>query len=602
MKQAKRIMALTLVLMTVLSAFAMPASADLANEWMTTNGVEHPAGCYFAEKRLDTLPVTFEAWVYLPQETYDQYAGTIIGNTTGFTFEIIEQGVPQLSFGKHSFPLENARVQPDTWTHLAIVYGTGKKNTQVYCYLDGKVKDRTEVEEWYQAEPVVLEGPVGLAGDRRMVNTKAFKGSLRSVTMYADVRKPKEVAADFAGAPDLTDPQLLVHYDLADAKPGTDIADASGNGYDMRYEKMWISAEEREQIIAQDDKQYTYSIAFLPDIQYITAMSPDKLPTVFDYLIENKESENIQYLITLGDLTHSNTAGEWNVFKAQTDRLDGVLPYSIIRGNHDFIHNSGADLFDPRYSQPGGAYYEHVKANGGFYDAASSANTYLLFSVGTVDYIILNLDFGAVDEVLVWANEVLDMYSDRRAIIATHGYLKQSGIRYKEGDSGSPGTYIDSLNDGEDMWEKLIRKHANVDMVVCGHVSTDDVVYTQAVGDHGNVVHQLLMNGHVDKTLRGVGVVPLIHFTEDGRYARVEQYSTLLQKYLKEGAFWIELDFDETGDVPPAAETPAEPSDVPPVDVAPVKTGGIAIAAVAVAAVVVLAGAAILVSRKKKTK
>ena len=143
MKQVKRTMALVLALLAVLSVFAMPVSADgLTNEWMDTNGVEHPVGCYFAEKRLDTIPVTFEAWVYLPQESYDQHAGTIMGTYFSksfdcFSFEILEQGVPQLSFGVRALSMENARIQPDTWTHLTIVYGTGEENKQAYCYLDG---------------------------------------------------------------------------------------------------------------------------------------------------------------------------------------------------------------------------------------------------------------------------------------------------------------------------------------------------------------------------------------------------------------------------------------------------------------------------------
>lgn len=587
MKQVKRTMALMLALLLALSVFVVPVSADgLTNEWMDTNGVEHPVGCYFAEKRLDTIPVTFEAWVYLPQERYDQHAGIVIGNCYSsshacFTVEIVEQGVPQLSFGAHSLPMENARIQPDTWTHLTIVYGTGEGDKQVCCYLDGELKD---VKDWYRPESDIAEGALCLAGDRQTINQYAFKGSLRSVTMYADVRTPEEVAADAAGTPDLTDPQLLAHYDLTNAGFGADVADASGNGYDMRYERFWLSQEEVDQIIAQDDKEYTYSIAFLPDIQWITEYRPKKLPAVFDYLIENKESKNIQYLITLGDLTNSNKAKEWNDFKAQTDRLDGVLPYALIRGNHDITKNGGAKLFDQGYSQPGEAYYEHVKANGGFYDTASATNTYLLFSVGKVDYIILNLDFGAKDDVLAWANEVLEKYSDRRAIIATHAYLKQSGTLLFQGDSGSPGSYIAALNDADDMWEKLIRKHANINMVVCGHKPTDDVVYTQAIGDHGNIVHQLLLDTqYVDKTTGGAGcVVSLMHFTKDGRYARVEQYSTDQQKYLKEGAFWIELDFGE----------------------APAGSGGVPMGIVvpAVAAVVVLAGAAILVNKKKKAK
>ena len=96
----RKTVVLMLALLAALSVFAMPVSADgLTNEWMDTNGVEHPVGCYFAQKRLDTVPATFEAWVYLPQERHDQHTGIVIGNCYSsahgcFSLEILEQGVP----------------------------------------------------------------------------------------------------------------------------------------------------------------------------------------------------------------------------------------------------------------------------------------------------------------------------------------------------------------------------------------------------------------------------------------------------------------------------------------------------------------------------
>ena len=45
-------------------------------------------------------------------------------------------------------------------------------------------------------------------------------------------------------------------------------------------------------------------------------------------------------------------------------------------------------------------------------------------------------------------------------------------------------------NAGEAIWEKLVSKHKNIFMVLCGHASGEAVLTSK--GDHGNQVHQVL--------------------------------------------------------------------------------------------------------------
>ena len=44
------------------------------------------------------------------------------------------------------------------------------------------------------------------------------------------------------------------------------------------------------------------------------------------------------------------------------------------------------------------------------------------------------------------------------------------------------------------MWNKRLKKYPNIFMVVCGHVTCDDVVLREYVGDNGNVVGCFLLN------------------------------------------------------------------------------------------------------------
>ncbi len=557
----KKFVCLILIAITVISLVAVTVSAadttrsGIEFQLVDVGGKTQSAGYYISDKRLEHIPVTLEAWVYIPKTVYSSRAGIILANYVGFkkddffTFEIHQNGVPRLVFSDISgemkdFKFPKATIPADTWTHLAIVYGTGFDNKQIYCYINGVMKQSTNANLWYQAAPATVDNPLCLGGDLRTLNEQYFQGSLGDVAVYSDVRTPEEIRADYEGKPDVNDDALMVYYDLSEELSGKNIADISGNGYDMTYYRTWLDEDEMQAIRDAVPHKHPYSIAFLPDIQYSTQNFPDKLAVLYDYLLDNAESKKIKYVIGLGDITNRNTDAEWKTIFEQTQRLNGVLPYSLVRGNHDITYNNYAELFDATYGKPGKYYYEHVKQNGGFMTPASAKNTYLLFEVGDVEYIIINLDFGATDDILQWAGSVLEQYPDRRAIIATHGYFNADATTLDAGDYAAPSTYSQKWNDGDDMWEKLICKYENIDLVVSGHIGQDDFSYSTAEGNNGNDVHQMLIDTQsVDKVMEGLGFVAMMYFTEDGNIARTECYSTVLKKYFRETNALITLDF-----------------------------------------------------------
>jgi hypothetical protein len=65
-------------------------------------------------------------------------------------------------------------------------------------------------------------------------------------------------------------------------------------------------------------------------------------------------------------------------------------------------------------------------------------------------------------------------------IVLTHSYLTHTG-RDKSGE------YI---------WEKLVRRHGNISLVVCGHLSTVRFV---SQGDHRNSVYEMLFDWQDDR-------------------------------------------------------------------------------------------------------
>ena len=539
---------------------------------MTTNGISHPEGYYETAKRPDKMFKTYEAWVYIPKSIRSSRVGPILGNYQSFTtdqyvnFEIHQNGVPRLVFGDdegnmYDYRFTGAAVPADSWTHVAIVYGTGTQNKQIFCYINGVLKHKTHIREWHEATMEIFDNALCLAGDYRSLNEQAFRGTLGDVAIFSDIRSAAEIESDCKNGISLDDSELMMYFELSNAQNASFIPDKSGNGYDMPYYRFWLTEDEMKAIRAEQGEEYEYVLAFLPDIQYLTQNNPHNLKVMFDYLVEQGKQKKIEYVIGLGDITNSNTQSQWDTVIRQTDRLNGYIPYSLVPGNHDVLLNKKLELFNESYAKKTGFYYQHVAANGGFFKNDSVRNTYLTFSVGEIDYIIINLDFGATDDILEWAGSVLDAHPDHRAILTTHGYLNGDGTTLDVTDAYDPTTYDKKFNSGEEMWEKLVSKHENIDMMVCGHMHHDSIVCTPREGDAGNTVYQILMDPQTTcKNLGGLGVIGLMYFTADGSRARVEYYSTVFDKYFCESNKNIELVFEV-----PVEETTAEETTVSPV-------------------------------------
>jgi len=571
----KKMISLIISLLMLISPLTLFASAAEAHsgitfERMETNGIDHPIGYYTTEKRYEKMPVTFEAWVYVPKSIYSSRCGAILGNYQSFSkddyvnFEIHSNGIPRLVFGDNSgnmydYKFARAPVPADKWTHVAIVYGTGTDGNQISCYINGAFKQRTRVREWYSAPKEVLDNMICLAGDYRALNEQAFRGTLGDVWVYSDVRSDAEILLDYQNGPDLSDTELMLFYELSKAESKSDVPDKSGNGYDMTYSRYWLTEEEMKAIRAEDEYEYEYAIAFLPDIQYMTQSYPASLQIMIDYLVEKGKTKNIQYVLGLGDITNSNSQKEWATILRQTNRLNGYLPYALTPGNHDGINSGGKEVLDSVYAKKTGYYYQSVEKNGGFFEKDSVRNTYHIFSVGEVDYLVIVLDFGATDDILTWAGELLDSHPDHRAIILTHGYLNADGSTLDSNDYASPDTYVRSLNSGEDIWNKLVSKHENVAMIVSGHMHHDTIVCTPREGDAGNTVYQILMDPQTTcKKLGGLGAIGMMYFTADGNHAKVEYYSTVFGTYFAESNKSIKLTLGKDEPEETAApETPA---------------------------------------------
>jgi hypothetical protein len=243
-----------------------------------------------------------------------------------------------------------------------------------------------------------------------------------------------------------------------------------------------------------------------------------------EWLAANAKREQIQCVIHLGDITERNTAAEWEMADRGYRLLDQAkVPYTVLPGNHDGLSELKRDttMFN-RYFGP--ARFLEKPWYGGHRGAKNDAN-YALFEAAGLKFLVVNLPFGPLDADLEWAAGILQRYPDRRAILATHAYMYNDDTRLGEGDLYNPHLKAKEWNDGEEIWEKLARKHPNLFLVVSGHVYGTGRMTSR--NDAGQPVHQLLAD-YQKFPEGGEGWPRILRFVPVLDEIRVETYSPWL--------------------------------------------------------------------------
>jgi hypothetical protein len=88
-------------------------------------------------------------------------------------------------------------------------------------------------------------------------------------------------------------------------------------------------------------------------------------------------------------------------------------------------------------------------------------NTAVQFSVGDWNFIVINIAYEASDDVLDWANSLLDEYPESHAVVGAHVYLNTTG--------GYAGKGRDSADWPTNLKNKVLDTHGNVFLTLSAH-------------------------------------------------------------------------------------------------------------------------------------
>jgi len=285
----------------------------------------------------------------------------------------------------------------------------------------------------------------------------------------------------------------------------------------------------------------SFTLVALPDTQVYCQSYPQHFYAQTSWIAANVKKYDIKYVLHLGDVTNNNTQAQWAVAKTAMKTLDGVVPYAIAPGNHDYGSNGGTanrSTYLNTYFPP--ANYKSMATFGGVMEAGRLDNSFHTFGGLGSQFLILALEFGPRDKVLDWANRVVAGHPDHRVILITHAYLYYDSMRYDwskygSGQSWNPHAYAtasspEGTNDGEEIYQKLVRKHSNFLMTLNGHVLGDGLGDLVSKNDFGNESHQVLANYQMN-TQGGEGYLRLIEFLPGGEKIQMKTFSPSKNQY-----------------------------------------------------------------------
>ena len=281
----------------------------------------------------------------------------------------------------------------------------------------------------------------------------------------------------------------------------------------------------------------SFSIVVLPDTQFYSESYLQNYKDQTQWIVNSLNSLNIAYVAHLGDIVNvASTVAQWTNADAAmailenpaTTGLPDGIPYGIVPGNHDQPTTNYNTYFGiSRFSSRD--YY------GGNFNGLDNDNNYTLFSVGGMDFIVVNLEYNTSTPpdpaVLSWANTLLQTNGARRAIIVSHNII----------GTGNPGTFS---SEGQAIYDAL-KNNSNLFLMLCGHVAGEGYRLETRTGM--NPVHILLAD-YQSRSNGGDGYLRILEFVPEADQIRVKTYSPVLGLYETDADSQFNLSYDMPGE------------------------------------------------------
>jgi hypothetical protein len=302
------------------------------------------------------------------------------------------------------------------------------------------------------------------------------------------------------------------------------------------------------------------TVAILPDTQYYTSCRYPHFANQAQWLTRNAAALNLKAAVHLGDITESNVSAEWEFARNAIRPLLETVPTFMATGNHDHGELGAANRHWTQFAK----YFLPLAAPTQSTLVATSVpgnheNAYYRVQLPHVTIGVMVFGWSPQSATVAWANDVLSRFSSDRVIFVTHAYLYSDSTRYDWVGQGArqewnPNAYGSSQDtspqpddgsnaerprptaarrdvyDGERLWDSLISRHKGIFLTLNGHVLHQGTGRLTSTGEHGNDVHQVLVNYQMLHQ-GGEGYLRLLEISPDGKQLSFRTYSPSLQQW-----------------------------------------------------------------------
>ncbi len=292
-----------------------------------------------------------------------------------------------------------------------------------------------------------------------------------------------------------------------------------------------------------------FTVVVLPDTQYYTQKFPDTFHRQTAWIRENAAKENVAFVTQVGDIVENGAQvpEQWKVADESMAVLDGVVPWGVACGNHDYdtVNDpKGVATEFPKHFGP-----DRFRGRPGYGGASGNGlNSVQYFTAGGREWQILHLEGDVPDAAIRWAEEALAKHPGVPAILTTHIYLHDVTKARKN----KPQFRAADGNSGEQIWDKLVRKQPQIFLVLCGHQWVIGEWRQVSVNDAGRKVNEVLSD-YQGRTNGGDGWLRLMRFDPGRNEISVRTYSPTLDKFEtdEDSEFTLALDLPAASDSPP---------------------------------------------------
>ena len=260
-----------------------------------------------------------------------------------------------------------------------------------------------------------------------------------------------------------------------------------------------------------------FKMIVLTDVQKYYASADFMLPVVMDWIVSQATADtSIKCVLSEGDITDNNADAEWWYGTNAWYRLDGVVPYTVIPGNHDkelgvalkFNHYFDADT---HFFSSAGTFATYPSPDfGGYNDMSANAFT---MAAGSLNWLIVSTGDQPHAGLRLFARNQADLYPNHKAILVTHGLLWDTGIFYP---------------DEKPIYDDTVTEKDNFFLALCGH-RYGEKRRTDKWGSDRSV--DVMMANYQNGTNGGDGYLRILEFVPNDNRIDVKTYSPYRDAY-----------------------------------------------------------------------